>query len=102
MNKYSVSITVIAFILYSTTSIMASLITRWDPGFHAEYDYPISYDAILIILIVFAIGLMVGFFFNAFKIFRNWNQLIQRHKIFFYLSFYFFFAFFLITVTGFY
>lgn len=76
--------------------------TRWDPGFHAENDYPILYDVFLIVLMVFCILLMIGFFYNTFRFYKAGNKVLLRHKVFYFLSLYFILAFFLISLTGFY
>lgn len=100
INKYSIGVGLVTFTLYMIVGVIGSLAVRWDPGFHARQDYPTVYDAFLIILIVYAVSLLLGFLYNSFQIFKEWNKIIQRHRIFYYLSIYFIISLFLITLTG--
>lgn len=102
LNKYTWLIWSIGIILFLITGIMASIVTRFDPGFHSRTEMPLVYQLFMIILMIYCIILVVGLLFNIYKIFKDWNQLLRRHKVFFTISFYFFFAFFLISLTGFY
>lgn len=102
INKYSIALSIIGFILYLITGITASIVIRFDPGFHSKSDFPIVYKVFMIILIIYCSILLIFLFFNVYMIFKTWNQIIPRHKVFFSMSFYFFFAFFLISLTGFY
>lgn len=102
LDKYSLTIGVIGFILYFTTSIIAGLVYRFNPGFHANTEYPKVYKIFIILLILYCVVLIIMLLFNTFKIFKTWKKNIPRHKVFFTISFYFFFAMFLISLSGFY
>ena len=102
LNKYTIIIGVIGFILYLLVGITSSVVTRFDPGFHADSDFPVVYKVFLAFLIIYCIILLVLLFFNIFKIFKEWKKIITRHKTFLSISFYFFISLFLISLTGFY
>ena len=67
-----------------------------------DQEYPSGYHAIKIFIIIFSVLLLCSFFFHSYKIVKNWNQVINRHKFFYLLSFYFIFALFLLVLSGLY
>ena len=102
LDRYSLAIGVVGFVLYMVTGIIASMVYRFNPGFHADTDYPKVYKVFVILLILFCVILIILLLYNTFKIFKTWKKNIPRHKVFFTVSFYFFFAMFLISIAGFY
>lgn len=102
LDRYSLIIGSIGFILYLVTGMIASMVYRFNPGFHANTEFPTIYRVFVVLLILYCVILIILLLFNTFKIFKTWKKNIPRHKIFFTLSFYFFFAMFLISLSGYY
>ena len=102
LDRYSLIIGLLGFVLYLTTGVTASMVYRFNPGFHANTEYPIVYKIFIIFLIIYGVILIILLLFNTYKIFKTWKKNIPRHKVFFTLSFYFFFAMFLISIAGYY
>lgn len=102
LDKYSIVIGIIGFILYLITGCIASMVYRFDPGFHANTEYPKVYKVFIVFLILYCVIMMILLLYNTFKIFKTWKKNIPRHKVFFTISFYFFFSMFLISLAGFY
>lgn len=65
INKYSIGVSLVVFILYMIVGIVGSFAVRWDPGFHAHQDFPLVYDVFMIILIIYAVALLLGFLYNS-------------------------------------
>ena len=90
------------FIMLSIIVCYASIIVRFDPAYHVEYEYPTAYMVLLILVIITFIILLLLFFFNAYRIFKTWSKVIPRHKFFFTFSFYFVITLFFMVSSGLY
>jgi hypothetical protein len=58
------------------------------------------YIAFIIINLLIAILLLVGFMYNLFQVVKKWNLTIQRHKFFLVFSFYFIMIIFFLIASG--
>ncbi len=100
VNRYSITIGLIGFLLLIITGTIAALAYRFDPEFHINEKYPKSYMVFRIFLTIYALTLLILLFMNIYKLFQKWKKVIPRHRLFFILSVYFFFAVFLFLVLG--
>jgi hypothetical protein len=102
LNKLNVALSVIGFAFLMITAGYSSVYMRFDPGFHANAEYPTLYKVFQIIFIFYLVSMMIIFLFNIYKIYKVWKLVILRHKIFLKLSLFFIAALFILAITGIY
>lgn len=102
VNFKNIALGTAAYITLTVIVCISSLISRFDPGYHVDAEYPVVYEVIMIIVVIIYTVLLILFFFNAYKVFKVWNKIIPRHKFFFLFSFYFIIALFFLIITGLY
>ena len=102
LNKKTITLGVLAFILLMITATSASIIVRFDPGFHAQAEFPTFYRVFQIFLILYLIILLFLFFINIYKICKSWKMIIQRHRIFLQTTFFFAISLFILGIFGIY
>ena len=102
LNKVNIVLGVVGFILLMITGASASIIFRFDPGFHAETEFPTFYRVFQVFFILYLIILLFLFFMNIYKISKLWRMIIQRHKIFLQVTFFFVISLFILGIFGIY
>ena len=102
INIRNIIILIIFFVCLMISTSTESLVYRFDPSFHIEYDLPVLYKVVFYVTLVLAITILVYFGFTAFKIYKAWNKIIPRHKFFFLFSIYFMIVLLFYSVAGLY
>lgn len=102
VNWINIILGVASFLILCAIVFISSIVTRFDPGYHIDSEYPLAYEIMMIIVVCVFAMLLLLFFFNSYKIYKNWNKLIPRHKFFFLFSFYFVVTLFFVIITGLY
>ena len=102
MNKKNIAILIGVFLVLIITTGIESVISRFDPAFHVNYEMPLVYDIFLVLLLLTTLFLIAVFAYNSYKICKKWNMIIQRYQFYFLISFYFVIALFFMMITGLY
>ena len=102
INPYTVSIAILFFIVITVPALLASLYSRFNPSIHFNAEYPTAYSVFIIFNLVFAILLLVMFFYNIYQVSKKWNLTIPRHRFFLVFSFYFIMVMFFLIASGIY
>lgn len=100
INKKTIAILLSIFVLLSVIGISESLIFRFDPSFHMNYELPIIHLVFMIAVIVLSAAFVIYTVYNGYYIKKKWNSLIPRHKFFCFFSLYFAIVFIVIIATG--
>jgi hypothetical protein len=100
VNIFSIFVWIIGLIVLMVAGTIASLCFRFNPAFHVNNQYPISFLVFQIFTIVYMILLCLFLFFCIYKICGEWKQIIWRHKVFLVFSIYFFVVIFILAVTS--
>jgi len=100
INPYTIAIAVLFFIIITVPALVATIYSRFNPSLHFNAEYPIAYSIFIIFNLVFAILLLVMFFYNIYQVTKKWNLTIPRHRFFLVFSFYFVMTLFFLIASG--
>lgn len=99
VNKKNKAIFLVIYLLLLFYSLAINLLSKYYPGLHLDSEFPKLYIAYQVSCLVVSTIILSLIIYGMFKVYRNWNKIIPRHKFFFIFSLYFILIFFLLILS---
>lgn len=99
LNKKTKIISILIFLLMFFYSLLVNYFNKVNPGFHIDAEYPKIFKFYISLCTILCFGILGLIIYSIWKVYKNWNKIIPRHKFFFIFSLYFIIIFFMLGLS---